>query len=141
MSRFKPELYNSTAFSYVNYEEAERIEEAWNDLFTRAERVYHKLEKAHRPAYFEYVYTPVALVTQANRMYLSGEHCVDNLPSPRRSRNCCGAESVIVGRANHHATQARTSANRYAEKAVKAFQQDYNLTQMFHEMLHGKWNQ
>jgi hypothetical protein len=132
-------LYNSTAFSYVNYEEAERIEEAWNDLFTRAERVYHKLEKAHRPAYFEYVYTPVALVTQANRMYLSGEYCVERLS--RDSRRLGVVEFVLVGRANHHATQARTSANRYAEKAVKAFQQDYNLTQMFHEMLHGKWNQ
>lgn len=28
-----------------------------------------------------------------------------------------------------------------AERAIKEFQQDHNLTEVYHTMLHGKWNQ
>lgn len=52
---------------------AERVLDEWNDLFARAERILHSLPKVNKPAFFEYVYAPVALVAQANRMYLSGE--------------------------------------------------------------------
>lgn len=52
---------------------AERIEATWNELSARAEKVYHRLPKERRIAFFEVVYAPVALVTHANRMYIAGE--------------------------------------------------------------------
>lgn len=52
---------------------AERVQGTWDDLFARAEKVYHGLEKAKRIAFFEVVYAPVALITHANRMYIAGK--------------------------------------------------------------------
>lgn len=46
-----------------------------------------------------------------------------------------------AGRNNLYAYQARTSANRMIEKAIAEFQQDHNLTEIYHTMLHGRWNQ
>lgn len=141
----KPELYRPYRFSFINYNEsvlssdsklttrAERVLDEWNDLFNRAERVLRSLPKVNKPAFFEYVYAPVALVAQANRMYLSGETAE---PLGSRAELTTG-----VGWNNLHADQARTSANRYAEKGLAAFKQDMNLTNMYHGMLDGKWDQ
>lgn len=58
------------------------------------------------------------------------------------SRNIVSSKlTSLVGRNNLYAYQGRTAANRMAEVAIKEFQQDHNLTELYQTMLHGKWNQ
>jgi hypothetical protein len=53
---------------------AERVEALWEDLLHRATKLRHSLPKERRDAFYEYVYTPVALVTQMNRMFIAGAY-------------------------------------------------------------------
>lgn len=66
-------LYLSLLKYKAHNRRAERVQGTWDDLFARAEKVYHGLEKAKRIAFFEVVYAPVALITHANRMYIAGK--------------------------------------------------------------------
>lgn len=76
------------------------MEATWDDLFTRAEKMYHGLEKARRIAFFEVVYAPVALIAHANRMYISGEYSllvyakIDSLCSWTEQSVCESGENV-----------------------------------------------
>lgn len=40
-----------------------------------------------------------------------------------------------------HAYQGRTSANRYAERAIAALKEDWRLSAQYEGMLDGKWKQ
>jgi hypothetical protein len=47
--------------------------EDWTDLEERSEKVYHKLNKPTRTAYFELVHAVVKLMANLNRLYIAGK--------------------------------------------------------------------
>ncbi|KAL7419426.1 hypothetical protein Q5752_006264 [Cryptotrichosporon argae] len=114
-SRRKPELINSTMWSLINYEEADRILEDWEALTARAKKVYDALPQQTRPAFYQNVYMLCQMQTNINKLYIE------------------------VGKSNHFAYQARTAANTHARLALEAFENDWNLTATFHTLLDGKW--
>ncbi|WWC92646.1 uncharacterized protein L201_007605 [Kwoniella dendrophila CBS 6074] len=114
--RAKAELLNGDTFSLTNYEEAERVLRDWEDLVHRAGRIYHKLDKAAKPSYFQQVYMLCAGQANLNRLHMA------------------------VGRSHLYAFQARTAANTFAKEAIDAFYQDANITETFHSMLNRKWD-
>lgn len=129
-SRRKPELIESTTFSLVNYNEAERIVQEWNDLRERADDLKAKLDPAIAIAYYELVSAPIALMANHNELYVAGKYC-----SP-----CNSFAHQTAGRSNNYATQSKQSASRFAERALTCFKKDQELTDEFHDILDGKWN-
>ncbi|KAK6908596.1 hypothetical protein I203_102599 [Kwoniella mangroviensis CBS 8507] len=114
--RGKPELLNGTTYSLTNYEEAERVLAGWDDLVHRADKIYHKLDKAARPSFFQQVYMLCAGQANLNRLHMA------------------------AGRSHVYAFQARTAANTFAKEALDAFYRDANLTETFHSLLDRKWD-
>ncbi|ORY28970.1 hypothetical protein BCR39DRAFT_533377 [Naematelia encephala] len=115
VSRIKPELLNSTLWSLVNYDEAETLLSNWTSLAYRAKCVYESLPSQTQSAFFELVYSPVALNANLNRLYIS------------------------VGKSNLYASQFKTSANIWAYDAMSAFSIDHNITEWFYSLENGKW--
>jgi hypothetical protein len=96
---------------------ANQILKQWKDLEYRSKCVYETLSGGTKIAFFELVHAPIALNANLNELYIS------------------------AGKSNLFATQALSSANLHAEKAKECFQRDWELTNEFHTMLDGKWNQ
>jgi len=47
----------------------------------------------------------------------------------------------LVAKSNLYATQARSAANLHADMALELFDRDSGLTDEFHQIQGGKWNQ
>lgn len=114
-SRLKSELINSTTFSLYNYDEADNVIQAWTNLTARAKAVHDSLDASKQTGFYELVYAPVALNSNLNQLY------------------------VAAGKSNLYATQFKTSANIYAQKAMDHFATDANLTSTFEALEDGKW--
>ena len=93
------------------------IVKQWKDLEYRSKCIYEKLEEGTAIAFFELIHAPIALNANLNELYVS------------------------AGKSNLFATQALSSTNLYAEKAKECFKRDWELTNEFHTLLDGKWNQ
>lgn len=149
---------------------AERVLGEWTSLTKRAGKVYHKLDKETRPAFFQLVYMLCAMQTNLNKLYIAGEFsrfyvlrilhsALSPLPSalcPLPSAFCSllitflllpfaflsvlALNITLVGRSNLYAQQFRTAANDFAKEAIDAFYQDANLTETFHAMNNRKWD-
>ncbi|KAF7176425.1 hypothetical protein CNMCM7691_002554 [Aspergillus felis] len=115
-ARRKYELIDSSTFSVINYNEADRVQEDWRALVNDALSVYQMLNDSARPAFFELVLQPC----------MAGE-IVTNI-------------HITAARNNLYAGQRRTSANSLADQALKLFKDDHTLTQRYHQLLDGKWN-
>lgn len=113
----KPELLEPSTFSSLHYLEAERVEQAWLDLVTRAERVYAAIPQEQRDAFFQLVLHPTkasALVARIN---------------------------ILAGRNHLFAKQGRASTNALAERVRELFREDQALSDAYnHELAGGKWN-
>jgi hypothetical protein len=112
----KPELLSPTTFSLVNYQEAERVLEAWRDITTRAEEIHQALPPEHRDAFFQLVLYPT-----------KGSATVVEL-------------HIATGRNRLYAKQQRASANDQAKRVRELFKQDQDLTDAYHKLGGGKWN-
>lgn len=115
-ARRKYELIDSSTFSVINYNEADRVQEEWRALVNDAQNVYQELKDSARPAFFELVLQPC----------MAGQ-IVTNI-------------HITVARNNLYAGQRRTSTNTLADQALKLFNDDHALTQRYHKLLDGKWN-
>lgn len=93
------------------------IVKQWKDLEYRSKCIYEKLEEGTAIAFFELIHAPIALNANLNELYVS------------------------AGKSNLYATQALSSTNIYAETAKECFKRDWELTNEFHTLLNGKWNQ
>lgn len=111
----KPELLEPTTFSLVNYQEAERVLEAWRAITADAERVYEELAPEYRDAYFQLVLYPVKASATVTELH------------------------IATGRNRLFARQQRASANAEAERVRKLFNQDQGLTDAYHKLNNGKW--
>ena len=113
----KPELIDPNTFSVVDYREAERVSEQWNDLVKRAEKVNAELSEEQRDAFYQLGLYPVKAFATVVDMYIAAAY-----------------NRLYV-------EQGRASANLEAEKTRTLFAQDQSLSDYFHtEISDGKWN-
>ncbi|KAG6907340.1 hypothetical protein DXG01_009297 [Tephrocybe rancida] len=115
-TRRKPELLNSTTFSLINYREAERVLDGWTTLEQASTKIYNGLSATFKPAFFQLVHHPVTASANLAKMLVAG------------------------GINNLRASQARLSANQYADDVEKYFDEDYNIENQYHTLLDGKWD-
>lgn len=116
-SRRKPELLTENTYSQVNFEEADRVEAAYNDTVARAEAIGAKLPEKERAAYFELVLYPAKASATVQNMYIE------------------------AGRNALYARQGRASANTVATRVKQLFAEDAQLTGEYNLKLEGgKWN-
>lgn len=113
----KPEVVRPETYSYVNFQEAEKVSQAWNDLVARANKINDTLPKDQKDAYYQLILHPILASANFNDMYMA------------------------VGRNNLFARQGRASANAESELAQALFQKDKDLTNFYHtQVANGKWN-
>ncbi|KAJ2936125.1 hypothetical protein H1R20_g971, partial [Candolleomyces eurysporus] len=115
-SRRKPELWNGTTYSLINYREAETVLAGWSTLLDASTRIYNSLPQNFKPAYFQLVHHPVLASNNLANMYVSA-----------------GLNSM-------RAVQARLSANSLADTVERLFDVDYDIETQYNGLLNGKWN-
>jgi len=112
----KPELLSPSTYSLINYEEADRVESAWNSLTREAESINNRLLPSQRPAYFELALYPIEACANLNELYIAA------------ARNAL------------YAAQGRQSANAQAQRVRALFARDKALSDQYNQLLDGKWN-
>ncbi len=116
-SRRKPELLAPDTYSLINYREAERVVNEYNELAMKAKNIYDTLHDEYKDAFYQLVLHPVEACSNLNELY------------------------VNVGRNRLYAGQGRASTNSLAEKARQLFNKDAEITRYYNEiMAGGKWN-
>ncbi|KAH8117865.1 hypothetical protein DFH11DRAFT_1541146 [Phellopilus nigrolimitatus] len=113
----KPELLNGTTFSLTDYREAENVVTAWDALVNASTKIYNSLSSDFQPAFFETVQHPILASSTLTKMWVSQ-----------------GINDLRV-------SQARLSANDFADQVEELFEQDYELETEYHQLLDGKWDQ
>ena len=53
----------------------------------------------------------------------------------------CHSNHRSAGKNNAYGDQARTSTNLWAEKTIEYFKRDAEITQEYHDLYDGRWNQ
>lgn len=114
--RRKPELLDSETYSLVDYREAESVVADFQDLVSRAERIYRKLPVNQRDAFFELLLYPAKACAIVTELY------------------------VTAGWNQLYASQGRSSTNDLAARVRSLFQADSDLAWYYnHTLAHGKW--
>lgn len=116
-ARRTPEMLKPDTYSLVNYEEADEIVTAFQQLLTRSQKIYQELPESQRAAFYQLVLSPVEICSNLNAMY------------------------VAAGKNQLYSQQGRASTNYYADQVKELFFRDAALTAYFHDSLAaGKWN-
>lgn len=116
-ARRTPETLTPETYSVLNYREADKVVDDYNNLLERSNKVYDKLPVAYKSAYYQIVHSPIQMCSNLNEMYVAAQ------------------KNRIYGE------QGRTSANFFAEKVKELFYKDAEFTKYYHEQLeNGKWN-
>jgi hypothetical protein len=114
--RRKPELLSSDTYSQVNFDEADRVNAAYQDTVARAEKIGTELPEDARAAFFELVLYPAKASAVVQEMYLEA-----------------GRNALL-------AREGRASANEAAAKVRRLFAEDAQLTREYNGQLSGKWD-
>jgi hypothetical protein len=115
--RRKPELLEPTTYSLLNYNEADRIVNEFNDAAKEADALYQMLPKESRDAFDQLVRFPIKACAQVNELY------------------------VAAGKNALYASQGRVSANDQAAEVERLFKADADLMDYYnHTLAGGKWN-
>ena len=113
----KPELLKPDTFSLINYREAERVSEAWNDIMASAQKLNESLPPEQKDAYYELVLHPTLACGNLVDLY------------------------IAAGRNAFFAKQGRASANAEAARVRELFKKDQDFSDYYnHELAGGKWN-
>ena len=136
-ARRKPELWNSTTYSLVNYREcvsrclvlrtavksdacgcvrADNVIAMLQAASDASTRIYNALPSETKPAFFQLVHHPVQATFTLQNMYIS------------------------AGLNNLRASQAFLSANNLKAEVESLFDQDHDLEVDYHTMLNGAWS-
>lgn len=117
-SRIKPELVNATTWSVTKHAEAESVLYEWDKLVSMVQDDLMPYFKGsdNWDAFYQLVAYPTLASANLNRMY------------------------VAAGRNNLAGTQAKNSANHWAQLARSLFAHDQELTAAYHSLGDGKWN-
>ncbi len=115
--RRKPEMLAPDTYSLINYREAEKVADDYNDLAEKALQIKKQLPKEYHDAWFELVEYPVLACANLNDLHVSTAK-------------------------NHlYAKQGRVSANDWADRVKKLFDKDMELRKIYNsETAGGKWN-
>jgi hypothetical protein len=112
----KPEVIRPGTYSLVNYCEAERVSQAWNDVTARAQKLNEALPQDQRDAFYQFVLHPALACSTFVDMY------------------------IAAGRNALYARQGRASANAEAAKVRELYQKDRDLATYYNTKLAGgKW--
>ncbi|KAK1723842.1 hypothetical protein CaCOL14_010805 [Colletotrichum acutatum] len=106
-----------TTFSLIHYNEAEDVIHRWGSLLRSAEEIFNQTPKDQKAAIFETVLHPVKASTIFTKL------------------------QVTLGRNRLYARQRRNVANKLAREVLDLFDADYALSEEFHALLDGKWDQ
>jgi hypothetical protein len=113
----KPDLLNPNVFSLVNYREAERFSEGWDELVAKALKLNESIPANQKDAYYELVLHPT----------LACGNLVDLF--------------IATGRNALFAKQGRASANAEAALVRALFKKDQELSDYYNNVLAGgKWH-
>jgi hypothetical protein len=113
----KPELVKPATFSQLNYDEADRVAQAWSDLEARAEKFGVGIPANRRNAYYELVLHPIQACATVALM------------------------NIASARSQLYAQEGRASANLAAEETRDLFDKDQRLTDYYnHTLAAGKWD-
>ncbi|KAH9907548.1 hypothetical protein F4778DRAFT_769024 [Xylariomycetidae sp. FL2044] len=113
----KHESIEADTFSLLHYSEAQTILDRWKSLLTQAESIYDRVPEQAKVSAFELVVHPV----KASWIYV--------------------ALRIHLARNQMFARQRRNSANTEAKTVLDLFDMDFDLSEEFHSLLGGKWNQ
>jgi hypothetical protein len=115
--RRKPELLEPETFSFVNYQEADRVLADWKSIMAKAEQISAALPEEYRAAFYELVLHSIKACEIVNELY------------------------ITVGRNRLYAGQGRASANDLSAQARALFKADQDQSDYYnHTLLNGKWN-
>ncbi|KAK1961301.1 hypothetical protein LY78DRAFT_696231 [Colletotrichum sublineola] len=106
-----------TTFSLVNYDEADDVLRRWDALLAFAEDIHREVPEEQKASIFEMVLHPVAASTIFTKL------------------------QITLGRNRLYARQRRNIANKLAQQVLDLFDADYTLSEKFHGLLGGKWDQ
>ena len=113
----KPELLEPTTFSLTNYHEAERVLDDWQEITSKAERIYATLPAQQRDAFYQLVLYPTKACATVAELY------------------------IAAGRNHLYAKQQRASTNAQAALVHQLFKQDQDLSNEYnHKLAGGKWD-
>jgi hypothetical protein len=113
----KPEVVRPDTYSLINYREAERVSQAWNDLAERAQKLNDLLPPEQRDAYYELVLHPTLACANFVDLY------------------------IAAGRNALFAKQGRANANAEAARVRDLFKKNQDLSDYYNTKLaDGKWN-
>ncbi|MEK7780334.1 MAG: glycosyl hydrolase 115 family protein [Verrucomicrobiota bacterium] len=114
--RRKPELLDPGTFSLDNYGEADRALAEWLDITKRAEKIYAKLPKESRDAFYQLVLYPTKGSAVVNELY------------------------IAVAKNRTYAKQNDPRANDFAKRARELFAEDQAMSDYYNNTLAGgKW--
>ncbi|KAF8577643.1 glycoside hydrolase family 115 protein [Ramaria rubella] len=115
-ARRKPELWNSTTYSLINYREADNVLAAWDVTVASSTAIYNSLPSEVKPSFFQLVHHPVLASANLQKMW------------------------ITAGKNNLYGSQARLSTNDLADQVEELFETDYDLEAEYHSLLDGKWD-
>jgi hypothetical protein len=115
-AKIKPELVNASSWSLTQFDEAERVEAEWQTIVDMVNDLQTSVGDDLYPAFYQLVAYPALASANLNQLYLA------------------------VGRSVLYASQARTSANLWADKANEYFAKDEALSAGYHQLLDYKWD-
>lgn len=105
-----------TTFSLLHYDEAETILGRWQSLLALAELIYAQCVSEQRAAIFQLVLHPI----KASAIFVSLQ--------------------ITLGKNQLYARQRRSSTNLWARRVLEFFNADFDLSEEYHSLLEGKWN-
>jgi len=115
--RRKPELISPETYSLVNYNEAERVVNEYDELAGNARVLYEKLPEEQKDAFYQLVLFPAEACANLNRLY------------------------YVTAKNRMYANQERTLTNVMADSVEMLFHKDQEMADYYHtEMADGKWN-
>ncbi|PIL25769.1 hypothetical protein GSI_11519 [Ganoderma sinense ZZ0214-1] len=114
-ARRKPELWNTTTYSVLNYREADTVLASLQAAGDASTKLYNSLSSASQPAFFELVQHPVQASLALQHMYIAA--AINNL----------------------RAIQYSVAANMYKTQVESLFATDFDLENEYHTILDGKW--
>ena len=89
----------------------------WEATLNASTAVYNSLGSDFQPAFFQLVHHPVLASSTLATMWIAS-----------------GINQLRV-------SQARLSANQFADQVMQLFEQDYDIELEYHSILDGKWDQ
>jgi len=109
------ELWEDTEYSFVNYREAQRRLERFQEISDKAVELYKKIPDNLKPAYFQLVYYPVVAANYMNH-------------------------KILLAQKNRwYAQQQRNSTNDIALEVKNYYNKIRDITEQYDRLLDGKW--